>query len=149
MREDTATTSLHEFDSRTDRATININPIDVPSKACDTPFVVDDQNSLDSKSNIQILYGVSKHGDVSLGARKKSETNIKKIKMKMVEGVKGSAGTKILSFDAKCLQGCDSEGNGKNIKTLMKAFKMACLSYKPSAVVFDQKAFDRSSLIEA
>lgn len=69
--------------------------------------------------------------------------------MKMLEGVKNSSGNKVISFDAKCLQGCDSEGNGKNVMSLMKAFKMACLSYRPSSVIFDQKSFDRSSLIEA
>ena len=46
---------------------------------------------------------MSKVGDGSVHGRKKSETNIKKIKMKMIEGIKGSAGTKVLSFDAKCL----------------------------------------------
>lgn len=67
----------------------------------------------------------------------------------MIDGIKGSTGNKLLSFDPKCLQGCDSDGNGKNVVNLMKAFKMACLSYKPSQVIFDQKSFDRSSLIEA
>ena len=69
--------------------------------------------------------------------------------MRLLDGVKNANGTKLVSFDAKCLQGCDAEGNGKHVTTLMKAFKMACLTYKPSPVIFDQKSFDRSSLIEA
>ena len=110
------------------------NPIDMPAMAGDAPYHLDthDQPSIDSKANnIQVLYGVSKT-EGPLPSHKKSENNVKKIKLKLVEGVKGSAGNKLLSFDAKCLQGCDAEGNGKNIRSLMKAFKMACLSYKPS-----------------
>jgi hypothetical protein len=77
--------------------------------------------------------------EASLRSAKKSETNVKKIKLKLVEGIKGTSGNKLLSFDPKCLQGCDANGNGKNITGLLKAFKMACLSYKPSQVIFDQK----------
>lgn len=58
-------------------------------------------------------------------------------------------GHNVISFDRKCLQCCEKGGNGKNITNLMKAFKMACLSYKPSQVVFEKRLFDRSELIEA
>lgn len=93
-------------------------------------------STLDSKgSSMRILYGISgKNGPA--GAHR-GEENVKKVKMKMLEGVKTDRGHKLLSFDAKCLQGCDADGNGKNITSLMKAFKMACLSYRPSSVVFD------------
>ena len=35
------------------------------------------------------------------------------------------------------------------LPALTKALKMACLSYKPSTVLFDQKMYDRTKLVEA
>jgi len=45
---------------------------------------------------------------------------------------------------------CGGPGQASSqLPTLVKAFKMACLSYKPSPVVFESKSFDRNQLIEA
>ena len=45
---------------------------------------------------------------------------------------------------------CGGAGQAASqIPSLVKAFKMACLSYKPSPVAFEQKSFDRNQLVEA
>lgn len=50
----------------------------------------------------------------------------------------------ILQFDKSCML-CAGQGSlGKQIPNIMKAFKMACLTYQPSPVVFEQKTFDRN-----
>jgi hypothetical protein len=54
-----------------------------------------------------------------------------------------------MTFDKNCIQ-CGGPGQAASqIPGLVKAFKMACLSYKPSPVVFESKTFDRTQLIEA
>lgn len=54
-----------------------------------------------------------------------------------------------MTFDKNCMQ-CGGAGNAATqIPSLIKAFKMACLSYKPSPVQFESKTFERNQLIEA
>lgn len=55
----------------------------------------------------------------------------------------------MLSFEENCLN-CGNNGQKASLlPALTKALKMACLSYKPSAVLFDQKMYDRTKLVEA
>ena len=55
---------------------------------------------------------------------------------------------KVISFDHSCFS-CSKEHKGRQIPQLMRGFKMACLQYKPSSIVFESKTFNRIQLIEA
>jgi hypothetical protein len=51
----------------------------------------------------------------------------------------------LLSFDKACMT-CAGQGGQatSQIPQLIKAFKMACLSYQPSKVIFESKTFERN-----
>ena len=55
---------------------------------------------------------------------------------------------KLLQFDTNCLTCAHGKGSSQ-IPSLFKAFKIACLSYKPSPVLFDNKMYERNQLVEA
>jgi hypothetical protein len=63
------------------------------------------------------------------------------MKKRLNEGVVSNQQNKIISFDKNCIN-CYEKN--KQIPNLFKAFKIACLSYKPSKVLFDSKNFERS-----
>lgn len=52
---------------------------------------------------------------------------------------------KVVSLDSNCLAHSDAMSN----EITMKAFKMACLQYRPSPVKFEQCDYTRKELIEA
>ena len=52
---------------------------------------------------------------------------------------------KVISLDKKCA----THASGSHNEIVMKAFKMACLQYKPSPVQFEQAEYKRSELISA
>jgi len=51
----------------------------------------------------------------------------------------------LLTFDKKCLSCVGDGGNATSqIPTMIKAFRMACLSYQPSKVKFDNIVHERN-----
>ena len=52
---------------------------------------------------------------------------------------------KVISLDNKCA----THASGNHNEIVMKAFKMACLQYKPSPVQFEQAVYKRTELISA
>lgn len=62
----------------------------------------------------------------------------------------GIDGNDIVSIEKSCIT-CANKGQTLNsqIPQIMKLFKIACLSYNPSPVTFDNKSFSRNELIEA
>ena len=52
---------------------------------------------------------------------------------------------KVLSLDNNCA----THASGSHNEIVMKAFKMACLQYKPSPVQFEQSSYVRADLISA
>ena len=52
---------------------------------------------------------------------------------------------KVVSLDTNCQSCSDAPQN----EAVMKAFKMACLQYKPSPVCFEQQFYKRDELIAA
>lgn len=53
--------------------------------------------------------------------------------------------TAVISLNRNCLTHSDAIHN----ETVIKAFKMACLNYAPSAVEFEHNLFTRTDLIKA
>ena len=51
----------------------------------------------------------------------------------------------VIGLDANCMQCANTQNN----EATVKAFKMACLSYKPSTVVFENATYTRKQLIRA
>jgi hypothetical protein len=51
----------------------------------------------------------------------------------------------VISLDTNCL----SHTNTMNNEATVKAFKMACLSYRPSNVQFEKALYSRQDLIES
>jgi|LauGreDrversion4_2_1035121.scaffolds.fasta_scaffold345435_1 hypothetical protein len=51
----------------------------------------------------------------------------------------------VISLDSNCL----SHTNTMNNEATVKAFKMACLSYRPSQVQFEKALYTRGDLIES
>ena len=61
----------------------------------------------------------------------------------------GLDGTEIISLEKSCITCAGNGSITSQLPQLMKMFKVACLSYKPSPVAFDNKMFERNQLIEA
>jgi hypothetical protein len=51
----------------------------------------------------------------------------------------------VIGIDKNCM----SHSNTHNNDVTLKAFKMACLTYKPSPIKFEQTTYTRKQLIEA
>lgn len=55
----------------------------------------------------------------------------------------------VLNLDKGCIS-CAGQGSANaQLPQIMKLFKVACLSYNPSSVQFENKTFTRSQLVEA
>ena len=52
-----------------------------------------------------------------------------------------------VNIDPNCLSCLKSSANQQEKTRVLNAFKLACLSYQPSRVVFQTESFNRSDLI--
>ena len=100
------------------------------------------QNSIDGEQN-----SITNTAQGGISKRNKSYFGIEV--PAVTSSTSGKQAHSLLTFDKNCMQ-CGGPGQASSqLPTLIKAFKMACLSYKPSPVVFESKAFERNQLIEA
>ena len=63
----------------------------------------------------------------------------------MQEDGNKAAKFKVVSLDSKCA----THAVGQHNEIVMKAFKMACLQYKPSPVNFEHETYKRQELVAA